>query len=257
MQLKFFVRSQSRVTAPTILSAWLLLAPWAGRAQQPDPQPAASQGQYVGHFLIYTGFMTLDSPKIGLVEPGIHFQAGMRWSRHISLGFDYSRSTGDASIGLNLATTALQNEVNPLVAGLKQAGILPQNYMPALPLASVTQTFTAGPEFPYRRWNRITPYIRPSIGFIDEVATARPADYVTKLLVASIAPSGQKTDWAIFYGFGGGIAFNFTKHFSIVVQGDFVHDHLFPDLLQSGRNTFRISVGPGVQFGRNVTKSWL
>jgi hypothetical protein len=219
------------------------------------PQPPPEQ-QYVGRFLIYTGFMFLDSPKINLFEPGIHVQAGMRWSRHISVGFDYSRGTGKTSIGLSQATNALQKEIDPLLAAAIALGAVPPNYVAALPFGSVTQTFTMGPEFPYRRFKRFTPYIRPSAGIINETATAEPKDYLTSLVVHDIAPSGREEEWTAFYGFGGGVALNITKHFSMVVQADLVHDHLFPDLLRSGRNTIRFSIGPGVQFGSNVTRKW-
>ena len=220
------------------------------------PPPHEELRDYVGHFLIYAGGAEIDTPALGLSEQGFHLQAGMRWSRHISLGIDFSHVTGNNTIGLGLATTALQNEVNPLLANLKATGIIPQNYVAALPLSSTTSTLTAGPEFPYRRWNRITPYIRPSIGFIFENATALPPDFVTKLLVKSIAPTGMESQITEFYGVGGGCGFNLTKHFSLVVQGDVVHYHLFPSLLRNGTNAFRISVGPGVQFGKNVTTKW-
>jgi len=253
------LRKQAFLPAKLAIAPILLLASSIGFAQQPTPAdksaPAAEQ-QYVGRFLIYTGFMFLDSPKISLFEPGVHIQAGMRWSRHISLGFDYSRGTGDTTIGLNQATTALQNRFNPIIADLQAIGSLPTNYVAALPFSSVTQTFTAGPEFPYRRFKRFTPYIRPSAGIINEIATAHPTDNLTKLVVNVIAPSGKEEEWTAFYGVGGGVAINVTKHFSMVVQADFVHDHLFPDLLQTGRNTIRFSIGPGIQFGHNVTKNW-
>ena len=242
--------------AVRLIPAWsLLLLAAPAFSQQPEttPQP---EPQYVGRFLLYTGYMYLDSPHIGLQEPGIHVQAGMRYSRHISLGFDYSRGTGNTSVGIGLATTALQNYISPLLAQLIALGAVPPNYKPALPLSSVTQTFTAGPEFPYRRFRRVTPYIRPSVGIINEVATAHPADLITRFLVNQIAPSGREEEWTAFYGFGGGVAFNVTRHFSLIVQGDFVHDHLFPDLLRDGRNTIRVSIGPGFQFGGNVTKKW-
>lgn len=234
----------------TLLASFLLLAaPSAFGQEQPEQQ-------YVGRFLVYTGFMELNSPKISLLEQGVHVQTGLRWSRHISLGFDYSRGTGPTTIGLSQATTALQNRFGPLIAELIANNLLPANYAAALPFSSVTQTFTIGPEFPYRRFKRFTPYIRPSCGIINEVATAHPADHLTQLVVAAIAPSGKEEEWTAFYGFGGGIAFNITKHFSLAVQADLVHDHLFPDLLREGRNTIRFSIGPGIQFGGNVTKKW-
>ncbi|HLY18273.1 MAG TPA: hypothetical protein VKR61_13665 [Bryobacteraceae bacterium] len=241
------------ITVLILLALALSVGSAAFGQQLPPPEP---EQQYVGKFLIYTGYMFLDSPKISLFEPGIHVQAGMRWSRHISVGFDYSRGTGSTSIGLNQATTALQNEFNPILAGLIAAGILPSSYVAKLPFSSVTQTFTMGPEFPWRRFKRITPYIRPSAGIINEMATAHPPDHVTQLVVNAVAPSGKEEEWTAFYGFGGGCAFNITKHFSLVVQADLVHDHLFPDLLKEGRNTVRFSVGPGVQFGHNVTRKW-
>src|SRR5579864_2303078 len=99
------------------------------------------QDQYVGRAFVYSGFIYLDSPHIGLLEPGFHIQAGIRYSRHISLGFDYSRGTGNTTLGLDLATTALQGEINPLLNQLKAGGAVPAGYVPALPLSSVTHTF--------------------------------------------------------------------------------------------------------------------
>ena len=233
----------------------LLMAPCLF-AQQPPPAEQPAEQPYVGRFLVYAGYMYLDSPKISLVEPGVHIQAGMRWSRHISLGFDYSRGTGPTTIGLSQATTALQKEFDPLLAAAIALGAVPANYVAALPFSSVTRTFTMGPEFPYRRFKRITLYIRPSIGIINEVATARPTDHLTTIVVNAVAPSGKEEEWTAFYGFGGGIGFNVTKHFSLIVQADLVHDHLFPDLLKDGRNTIRFSIGPGFQFGGDVKKKW-
>jgi hypothetical protein len=238
-------------------------------AQAPPIMKEEAQ-PYVGRFLIYSGFMILDSPYIGLNENGVHAQAGLRWSRHISLGLDYSRGTGSTSVGLNLATPTLQKDIAPFIPFYKSAGLLPQNYNAALPFNSRTQTFTAGPEFPWRRWKRITPYIRPSCGFIYEQATISynnltPVEaHLIKLLISSsfygaapLAPSGKDNDVRLFYGVGGGMGINFTKHFSMVVQADFVHDHLFPSIIQNGWNTVRFSIGPGVQFGGNVTRHFI
>jgi opacity protein-like surface antigen len=240
-----------------LASAMFLAAPsgFAQQAQQAQQTPPPEE-QYVGRFLVYAGYMFLDSPKLNLFEPGFHIQAGMRWSRHVSLGFDYSRGTGNTKIGLNQATTALQNEFDPVLAGFIAGGLVAPNYVAALPFSSVTQTVTAGPEFPYRRFKRFTPYIRPSAGLINETATAHPTDELTRIVVHAVAPSGMESEWTAFYGFGGGCAINVSKHFSLVVQGDFVHDHLFPDLLQTGHNTIRFSIGPGFQFGGDVTRKW-
>jgi len=39
----------------------------------------------------------------------------------------------------------------------------------------------------------------------------------------------------------------------LVVQADFVHDNLFNNMLKD-RNTIRVSIGPGFQFGKNVMR---
>src|SRR5208337_3619494 len=96
-----------RFSASLLLMAPCLLAQPAGSVEQPAGRP------YVGRFVLYAGFLHLDSPKISLSEPGIHIQAGIRWSRHISLGLDYSRGTGDTIVGLNQATTAIQQTYGP------------------------------------------------------------------------------------------------------------------------------------------------
>jgi hypothetical protein len=210
---------------------------------------------YVGRFEVYGGYMYLWSPHISLLEPGFHVQAGMRYSRHISMGLDYSRATGSTSLTPNLATASLQAELNSYLGPLKAAGLLPASYVPSLPLGSVTETFSAGPQLVFRHFNRVTFFVRPALGAIHEVATGHPNDIFTTALLTMIAPSGTKTDTTVFYGFGGGTAFNLTKHFSLVVQADLVHDHLFSDLLKDSRNTLRVSVGPGFQFGKNVPKS--
>jgi len=79
-----------------------------------------------------------------------------------------------------------------------------------------------------------------------------PGDPFATQVVASLAPSGNKIDTVPFYGFGGGVDVNVTKNFAIRVQGDFVHDHLFKDILKDARNTVRLSIGPAFQFGGNV-----
>ncbi|HUI41974.1 MAG TPA: hypothetical protein VL523_08400, partial [Terriglobia bacterium] len=99
-----------------------------------------------------------------------------------------------------------------------------------------------------------TLFLRPDLGAIHEVATPMPGDPIAKGIVAQLAPSGKKTDWTPFYGFGGGVDFLFSKHVGLRVQSDLVYDHLFNDLLKDGRLTVRFSVGPIFNFGKNIKK---
>jgi hypothetical protein len=213
---------------------------------------ALGQQKYVTRYDIFTGYAFLDSSAISLFENGFQFQADVRPRTWYSLGFDYSISAGNLTITPNLLTTALQQQLGAQLAQLIKAGVIPPTYMLALPTHSRTQTFAGGTQFAYRHFSKLTLFIRPELGAIYEVATPQPTDAVAKAIVAQLAPSGRKTDWTVFYGFGGGTDLLFSKHVALRVQADLVYDHLFSDLLQNGRWTVRFGVGPCFNFGKNI-----
>lgn len=214
--------------------------------------PVYGQQEYVGRFDAFAGFTYLNSPHIKLAEKGFHLQTGVRVVRWLSLGFDYSRATGDLTITPNLLPDALAGQLAAEIAAYQAAGLLPASYTLSLPASSTTQTFAAGPQVSLHHWKYLTLFVRPSVGIIREVAVPHPGDPFATGVVQSLAPSGQKKDSVYFYGFGGGADVNLTNHFAIRVQGDFVHDHLFDDILKDARNTVRFSIGPAIQFGGNV-----
>ena len=215
---------------------------------------AYGQQSYVGRYDAFVGYTYLNSPQISLGENGFHLQVGLRPKTWYSLGFDYSVSTGMGAITPDLLTSSLQQQLGAVLAQLEAQGKVPPGYKLVLPIDSTTQTFAAGPQLAYRHWSAVTLFVRPSIGAIYENATLKPGDPIAAALTAQLAPSGSKQDWAAFYGFGGGTDLSFSRHFAVRVQADFVHDHLFSDLLKNGRNTVRVSIGPAAQFGRNIVK---
>ncbi|MBV9766771.1 MAG: hypothetical protein JOZ48_18145 [Acidobacteriaceae bacterium] len=217
-------------------------------------QSAQAQQSYIGRFDAYGGFMYLDSPHISLGEPGFHMQVGVRPRSWFSLGFDYSVGTGDTTLKPSLFTTTLQQQLGAELTQLAALGEIPAGYTLSLPIHSQTQTFAGGPQLGYHHWSRVTLYLRPSIGYIHEIATPHPADPIAAAIVAQLAPSGKKKDWTPFYGVGGGAEVNVSTHFAVRMQLDVVHDHLFSDLLKDGRTSVRFSIGPAVQFGGNVVK---
>jgi hypothetical protein len=216
--------------------------------------PAYAQQQYVSRFDAFGGYAFLDSPHVGLFENGFQFQAGVRPKTWYSLGFDYSISEGTLTLTPNLLTDALQQQLAAQFQALALAGLIPPGYTLSVPTHSRTQTFAAGPQLAYRHFSHVTLFIRPSIGAIYEVATPNPGDPIATAVVALLAPSGRKTDWTGFYGFGGGIDYLFSKHVGLRVQADLVYDHLFSDLLKDGRLTTRFSIGPCFNFGKNIAK---
>ena len=216
--------------------------------------PAYAQQKYVSRFDAFGGYAFLDSPHVGLFENGFQFQVGVRPKTWYSLGFDYSISEGSLTLTPNLLTDALQQQLAAQFQALALAGLIPPGYTLSVPTHSRTQTFAAGPQLAYRHFSHVTLFIRPSIGAIYEVATPNPGDPIATAVVAQLAPSGRKTDWTGFYGFGGGVDYLFSKHVGLRIQADLVYDHLFSDLLKDGRLTTRFSIGPCFNFGKNIQK---
>jgi hypothetical protein len=216
--------------------------------------PGFAQQSYVGRYDAYAGFMYLDSPHVSLGESGFHGQVGYRLRTWVSLGFDYSVSSGTLTLTPPLLTPALQSTLGAQLGGLVQEGVIPATYSLSVPTDSRTQTFSAGPQLANHHFKAVTIFVRPDLGLIHEVATPKPGDAIAAGIVAQLAPSGKKTDSVVFYGFGGGVDLNFAKHYSLRIQADLVHDHLFSDMLKDGRNTFRLAIGPGAQWGKNVVK---
>ncbi|MFL6427766.1 MAG: hypothetical protein ACJ71S_05940 [Acidobacteriaceae bacterium] len=213
---------------------------------------ARAQQDYVGRYDIYNGYANLIAPNVDLTTRGYHLQAGRNQKTWLALGFDYSVTTGHTSLTPNLLPTALQQQLGQQILALIQAGVIPPTYQVYVPVDSNTQTFAAGPNFNCRNFQHVTFFIRPSLGAVRETATPHPHDMVTAAIAQELVPSGKKTDWTGFYGFGGGYDLNATKHIAIRMQTDIVYFHVFNDLLKNGRWDFRWSVGPTFHFGGNI-----
>jgi hypothetical protein len=214
--------------------------------------PVAAQQTYVSQFDAFAGYAFLDSPHISLFENGFQVQLGYRPKPWYSLGFDYSRSTGDLVLTPDLLPTATQQLLGQELAQMAAAHLIPAGYALAVSTHSTSQTFALGPQLAYRHFSHLTLFVRPSLGAIHEEAVPHPADPIATVIAAQLAPAGKKTDWTGFYGFGGGFDILLSKHFALRTQADLVYDHLFNDLLKDGRFTVRFSVGPCFNFGKNI-----
>jgi len=111
-----------------------------------------------------------------------------------------------------------------------------------------TYAFAAGPQVNLRKFKWVTLFARPGLGALHESATLQiPAALApTASLVPGLAPN--LTNTVVFYGAGGGFDYNLSKRVAIRVSADFVHTHLFANLLQP-RNAVRVSVGPTWRWG--------
>jgi hypothetical protein len=214
---------------------------------------AFAQQDYIGRYDVYTGYMYLNSPMISLGESGFHTQVGTNPAKWYALGFDFSAGVGDTTLVPSMLKSSSQQEIAATLAPLKAAGMIPSSYEPSVPIHSRSQTYATGPQLNYRHFRAVTLFIHPDLGAIHEAAIPHPntKDTISTLLVANLAPSGSMADWTYFYGVGGGIDVNVTHHFGLKVHVDFVHDHLFSNML-NGRNSVRFSVGPAFHMGKNV-----
>jgi hypothetical protein len=216
--------------------------------------PLSGQQTYVSRYDYYAGYAFLNSPMINLSENGFQTQFGYRAKTWVSVGFDYSRSSGNLTLTPDLLPMALQAQLGYQLKGLMAAGVIPPTYALTVLAHSVTNSFAFGPQFAYRHFSHATFFIRPSMGAIHESATPTltPQDPVATAIVAQLAPTGHKADTTGFYGVGGGFDILVSKHFALRAQADYVYDHLFNDLLAKGRWTTRFSIGPCINFGRNI-----
>lgn len=214
-----------------------------------------AQQSYVGRYSAYFGFADVDSPALGLNEQGFSAQFGINSRDWLAFGGDYSIATGDDVLSPGLLAASLQAQISAAEAAYIAAGLLPSNYTLRLRTDASTQTFGAGPQVAYRRFARATLFAHPSFGALREHVVPRPADPFQQVIVEQLAPAGYKTDWTATYGLGGGADFIVNNHLAVHGQLEVVWNHPFNDILAEGRWTFRYSVGPTFQFGRNVSRS--
>lgn len=220
--------------------------------------PLFGQQSYVSRFDFYAGYGFLDSPKVSLFENGGALQIGVRPTTWLSVGFDFTAAEGNLTIKPAQLLPALNLQLQDSIGQAIAAGLFPPptsyNYAGLyVPAHSTTQTYAVGPELVNRHFSKVTLFVRPVYaGVIHETATPQPQDPVVKALVAGLIATPSKTDRVWFIGFGGGFDILFGKHFAWRTQADLVWDHLYPDLLDSGRFTVRFSCGPAFNFGPNI-----
>jgi len=208
---------------------------------------AFAQQDYVGRFNAFGGYSFLDSPKLNLFENGFNGEFGVNIKRWVAFGFDFSIFTGGSNLVPSDLNAATLQQLAPVLV------LLPPGATISVPFDATTSTYAIGPQFNIRKYKPVTFLIRPALGALHEDVTAKPADPLTAAIVAGLlGTSGKTSSTATFYGFGGGVDLNASKHVGVRVTADFVHFAIFQSFLNGGRNAVRFSVGPTFQFGGNV-----
>lgn len=204
---------------------------------------AAAQQNYVARYDAFAGYSYLATSNMNLAQRGRNAEFGVNVNRWLAIGGDYSIFNGHSTLVPADLTDALQSQLGALV---------PPGTPVSVPYEAVTQTFSAGPQVNIRRWRPVTFFVRPALGILHEKVTAKPQNALSTAIVAALVPAGKKSDTVLFYGVGGGLDLNVSKHVAIRMAADFVHTNLFDGFLREGRNSVRMSVGPTLRWGRNV-----
>ncbi len=248
-----------------VLAALLLMLPVCAVAQQ----------DYVGRYDVFAGYSYLGSPAVNLSQRGFNTQLGYNWNRWLALGFDYSNQDGRGTLvpdelkqpyyGM-VDGLILEGQANDGSGGIVFPGVpaIPTPYDAYVPFAARTQTFAAGPQLifrsvPYFKKKKVGFFVHPSLGAIHEHINLEAHDAFTGVVLYELVAGGvlqttHPSDTTYFYGVGGGVEFNATKHVHLRADAEFVHVFLFSDLLANSRNSVRISLGPTFNFGKNVKK---
>lgn len=203
---------------------------------------AVAQQDYVPRYDVFTGFSYLSTPKLNLFQRGFNGEAGVNVRRWVSLGGDFSIFNGHSSLTASELDPAVLTPLGALIPPALLGSV-------SVPFDATTYTFTAGPQFNIRKWNAITPFIRPAIGGIHEHVTAKPNTALTTALVTALVPGNEKSDTTVFWGVGGGFDINATRHVGLRLAADFVNLKLFSGFLKDRRNAVRFSVGPTFRWG--------
>jgi len=206
-----------------------------------------SQQEYVSRFDAFGSYSFLSTPSLNLMQNGFNAEFGWNVRRWVALGGDFSVFTGSNTLIPSYLAPTVQARLAPIITQL------PTGYTLAVPANATIYTYSAGPQLNLRKLKTMTFFVRPALGALHADISLKPGDPVSIAIVTKLIGPGMKTsDTVVFYGFGGGMDLNVSKHVGIRTAADFVHYDMFSGLLNGGRNSVRFSVGPTFRFGPNV-----
>ncbi|MGO9209044.1 MAG: hypothetical protein ACLPXM_11245 [Terriglobales bacterium] len=210
-----------------------------------------SQQDDVRQFTVFGAYTYLATRSLNLAQRGFDGDLGYNYRSWLSLGFDFGYYDGHNTIFPNELSPAGQALLGHL---LPPGGTFPPGF--GLPFNIQTFTYEAGPQLNYRHFKKVTLFVRPALGALHATAGLQKdflaANPMLGAGVCELLNGCSKNDTVPFYGFGGGVSWEITPHFGLRVTGDFAHYDFFSSLLNGGRNSVRVSIGPKFSFGKNI-----
>lgn len=201
--------------------------------------PVSAQQDYIPRYDAFTGFSYMVTPDRNLLQRGFNGSFGVNVRRWLALGGDFSYLTG--SISINPEETSLGPVIGPSI---------PPGVVIGVPVNTHTYSFAVGPQLNWRRWDRVTLFVRPGFGGFHESADLDIPPALNQLLAARGLPplTSPMTNTTYFYGGGVGFDVNATKHVGFRFSADYARTHLFSNLLGL-QNNLRFSIGPTWKWG--------
>lgn len=208
-----------------------------------------SQQTDIRAYSVIPMFTYFSTPSLNLSTRGFNGDLAHNVRPWLSLGFDYSTSSGNSSLlpsSLNAATYA---KLKYALGGTVPPGL-------AVPYGTSITTFQAGPQVNIRKLKKFTFGVRPALGILHAKFQANPSLATAPLVAGLLGGKLSAADNAVFYGFGGSVTWEATPHFGLRCAADLAHYNFFGAMLNGGRNTVRFSVGPKFSFGRNIVRNY-
>lgn len=211
--------------------------------------PAFTQQTDINRYTLFTGFDYMISPARNLTERGFESDFGITVKPWLGLGVDFGVLGSDVISGAGTISGG-ETIYAPLLTQYGSFGAPPPNLV-HVPFKSTTYTFAAGPQFYFRRWQKVTFFARPGFGGIHENATLifPPALVPLFQLLQVPIPHSRQTDTQVFFGLGGGFDLNVSREVGVRFAADWVNTHLLPSLLTPRQNYVRLSLGPTFRWG--------
>ncbi len=213
--------------------------------------PCFSQQTDIRQFVVFGAYTYLATPSLNLAQRGFDGDLGYNYRSWLSFGFDFGYYSGHTSLLPNDLSPAAQRRYCHI---RRRSRSIPDG---GVPYNISTQTYEAGPQLNYRHFKKVTFFVRPALGALHANAkvsqaflAANPPSSVRRLCM--LLNGCSKNDLVPFYGFGGGVSWEITPHFGLRVTTDFAHYDFFSSLLNGGRNSVRVSIGPKFSFGKNI-----
>ena len=204
--------------------------------------PAWSQQNEINKYTLFTGFDYMISPARNLTERGFEADFGVTVKPWLALGADFGALGSDIFSGagtINGGETIFKPLLPPGAANLIN-----------VPFKSTTYTFAAGPQFYFRKWEKVTLFFRPGFGGIHEDAEINLTQVAPVLTLMGLpVPNPKQTDTELFFGLGGGFDVNIHRNVGMRFAADWVNTHLFSNLLTGRQNYVRFSMGPTWRWG--------